>query len=182
MNLVPLKELLKKYKIKPDILITVIIFAMIGLLFLSTFRKGNENNTDNIESSNINITKDDAAAFEKKIADTLSAIKGAGKVKVMVTYESSPEIVPVYSVDKETDTTEGGDVITRQERERSSPATLNDNGKTKAFVLKELNPEIRGVIVIAEGANDIGVRLKLQQAVVTVLNITPDRVDVFEMN
>ena len=35
--------------------------------------------------------------------------------------------------------------------------------------------------MIAEGAADVSVRLKLQNAVITVLGITAERIDVFEM-
>jgi stage III sporulation protein AG len=38
------------------------------------------------------------------------------------------------------------------------------------------------VIVVAEGADDIGVKLNLLRAVETVLNVSPDRVDVYKMN
>ena len=40
---------------------------------------------------------------------------------------------------------------------------------------------MRGVIVIAEGAADVSVRVKLSNAVMTVLGISADRIEVFEM-
>jgi stage III sporulation protein AG len=49
-------------------------------------------------------------------------------------------------------------------------------------VLKENNPEIKGVIVVAEGADDIEVRLNLLSAVQTILDVSPDKVNVYKMN
>jgi stage III sporulation protein AG len=49
-------------------------------------------------------------------------------------------------------------------------------------VLREDSPKVLGVIVVAEGADDIGVKLNLLEAVQTVLNVSPDRVDVYKMN
>ena len=46
----------------------------------------------------------------------------------------------------------------------------------------EKKPKIRGVIVVAEGASDIGVKLNLYNAVQTVLQVEASKVDVFEMN
>jgi stage III sporulation protein AG len=48
-------------------------------------------------------------------------------------------------------------------------------------VLTEIEPTVRGVIVIAEGAADVSVRVKLSNAVMTVLGISADRIEVFEM-
>jgi hypothetical protein len=48
-------------------------------------------------------------------------------------------------------------------------------------VLKEKTPEIKGVIVTAEGAGDISVRMNILKAVETLLNIPADKVDVFKM-
>lgn len=40
---------------------------------------------------------------------------------------------------------------------------------------------VRGVIVVAQGAADISVRLKLQAAVQAVLGVEADKVEVLEM-
>lgn len=40
---------------------------------------------------------------------------------------------------------------------------------------------VKGVMVVAEGASDIGVRVRLQTAVTTVLGIDPNCVGVFKM-
>ncbi len=44
-----------------------------------------------------------------------------------------------------------------------------------------MEPEIKGVIVIAEGARDVRVKLDLIRAVQTALGISPQQVEVFEM-
>ena len=48
------------------------------------------------------------------------------------------------------------------------------------YLLYEKEPEIRGVIVVAEGAADVSVRLDLQRAVCAVLNVPISAVEVFE--
>ena len=73
---------------------------------------------------------------------------------------------------------EGGTTINENRTESSRPATVQD----EALVLTEKAPAVRGVIVIAEGAADIGVKLKLQSAVQTVLGVEIDQIEVFEMS
>ncbi len=48
-------------------------------------------------------------------------------------------------------------------------------------MLREDQPKVRGVVVIAKGAGDISVRMQLAQAVCTVLDVDPSQVEVFVM-
>lgn len=123
--------------------------------------------------------------LEGRLEAVLSSIRGAGKVKVMITYDTSSRLVPAMSTDVQSGTTEnrgtGSESITQTRTESSRPATVSTSGGAETIVLTEIEPTIRGVIVIAEGAADVSVRLKLQNAVITVLGITAERIDVFEM-
>ncbi len=125
-------------------------------------------------------------SIEAKLRQTLSNIQGAGRVDVMITYESTSEIVPAISVDTQTSTTtdtgENGDSTTNTQNTQSEIVTVNGNGGSSALVLRENSPEVKGVLVIAEGADDIGVKLSLLNAVKTILNVSPDKVDVYKMN
>ena len=49
------------------------------------------------------------------------------------------------------------------------------------MVLKELYPEIIGVLIVAEGANNIMVLNKLQQATVSLLDIEPKQIEILSM-
>ncbi len=125
------------------------------------------------------------SSVEEKLQETLSKIEGAGLVQVMITYESSAEIVPAISVDTQISTTtderEGGSSTTKSENSQSEVVTVNGSSGNNALVLKENSPPVKGVIVVAEGADDIGVKLSLLSAVKTILNISPDQVDVYKM-
>ena len=126
-----------------------------------------------------------SGSIEEKLQDTLSKIEGAGQVQVMITYESSSEIVPAISVDTQTSTTtdesEDGTSKTNTENTQSEIVTVNGSEGGNALVLKEKSPPVKGVIVVAQGADDIRVKLSLLSAVETILNISPDQVDVYKM-
>lgn len=125
-------------------------------------------------------------SIEAKLKQTLSNIEGAGLVEVMITYESSAEIVPAISVDTQTTTTTDnsadGSSTTNTENKQHEIVTISGSNGSSALVLREESPKVKGVLVIAEGADDIGVRLSLLSAVQTILNISPDQVDVYKMN
>ncbi len=123
---------------------------------------------------------------EKKLEEVLSSIKGAGEVKVMITYFSSDETVTAMNSQKQTstttETTESGTRTSQTTVENSTPMTVGSGGSESAFVLKNNEPEIKGVIVVAQGAQNLSVRLELEKAVETVLQILPSQVEIFTMN
>ena len=112
----------------------------------------------------------------------LSTIKGAGEVKVLVNYASSSEIVTATAMQKDSVTTySDNDESSITENTVSEIVTVKDDNGENALVLKELMPEISGVIVTAQGAGDISVKMRLIDAVTTLLDIPQNKVDVFEM-
>ena len=116
-----------------------------------------------------------AAELEERLEQVLSCIRGAGRVDVMITYDSGPEIVPAMSTNVNStgsETSEGSrSSSSQQSTESTEPATVSGSGGNEPIVLKEIEPVVRGVIVVAEGAADIEVRLDLQRAVRAVLDI-----------
>ncbi|MFA5675190.1 MAG: hypothetical protein WDA65_01595 [Christensenellales bacterium] len=122
---------------------------------------------------------------EHKLKCILSRIEGAGEVEVMITYETGTEIVPAISVDTQTttktDTRDGGASTTDTQNTQSEIVTIGGSGGSSALVIKEKSPIVKGVIVVAQGADDIAVKLNLLKAVQTILNVGPHQVDVYKM-
>ena len=126
------------------------------------------------------------ATLESRLEDILSTVRGAGKVRVLVTYATAGERVAatVSTTDESVSETSGGATATRSEqsREMQQPATISTEGGQSPIILVEKEPEIRGVIVVAEGAADPTVRLNLQRAVQAVTGVSLSCIEVFEMN
>lgn len=125
-------------------------------------------------------------SLESRLEDILSTLRGAGRVRVLVTYSTAGERVAatVSTVDESVSETSGGAATTRSEQSRQmrQPATVSGEGGQSPIILVEKEPEIRGVIVVAEGAADPAVRLSLQRAVQAVTGIPLSCIEVFEMN
>lgn len=69
---------------------------------------------------------------------------------------------------------------TEQQTQSQKPATISGSEGTAPIILTEIQPVVRGVIVVAEGAGDMQVRLDLQRAVQTVLDVPVANIEVFE--
>ncbi|WP_129722200.1 stage III sporulation protein AG [Xylanivirga thermophila] len=190
------KKLLTKIKgIKNiEIVIAILIMAVIIAIFTSSINTSSYNINDkhkdqnttkqtSIENQN---TQNPIVEQEVRLQEKLSAIKGAGKVEVMITYKSSKEVITATNTMESNTTTQeedsnGGNRKVTQSDINSQAVTMNDGNGAKPLIIKELEPEIKGVIVIAEGANDINVKMQLLRAVQTVLGVNADQVDVFVM-
>ncbi len=124
--------------------------------------------------------------LEARLEDILSTVRGAGRVRVLVTYATAGERVAatVSTLDESVSESSGGATATRSEqsREMRQPATVSTDGGQSPIILVEKEPEIRGVIVVAEGAADPSVRLSLQRAVQAVTGVSLSSIEVFEMN
>ena len=123
---------------------------------------------------------------EARLSGVLSSIRGAGRVEVMITYETGTELVTAMSTKVDSNTAETSDgsknSMTVQTNEVSEPATVGSGGGNEPIVLMEKQPVVRGVIVVAEGAADIRVKLDLQRAVQAVLDVPLSKIEVFELS
>lgn len=165
-------------KIKGKKNIKAIIAAAVGaLILLIYFIPGNTAQGKAVQSRSEIETGDDA----QRLAEVLSGIKGAGKVEVMITYESDGELVPAYQREENENRSSNGTQESYSLSSSNKIVTVYEQGTTTALILMKRKPQVKGVIVIAQGASDLTVRMSLSQAVRTVLQVSADRVDIFEM-
>ncbi|MBQ5991261.1 MAG: hypothetical protein IJL62_01795 [Clostridia bacterium] len=181
-----------KAQVKKNPVLTYVLYAAVGLLavlfylFGSGIRCGAKtaNVPEKTETQGVRTGARDA--LEQRLINVLSKIRGAGRVDVLVTYETNGEIVTatVRQTDEDVRSADGtgGSETSRSVREVTEPATIETENGHAPIVLYEKEPVIRGVIVVAEGASDFSVRQKIQAAVHVATGIPIDRIEVLEMS
>ncbi len=117
--------------------------------------------------------------LEQQLAELLAEIKGVGKVRVMLSLDSGPEIVPAVSMQSSQRTTEerdgnGGTRLTTEENQSSNLVTSNN----QLLLLQEKLPPIRGVVIVAQGADNSAIRLELLRAVQAICNVPAHAVEI----
>lgn len=159
-----------------------LILTMVVLFIISPSGEKTKSSGDDVAKQH---EQNDIEELEERLEAILGSIRGAGRVRVMITYDTSSRLVPAMSTDVQSGTTENtsgeSQSVSETRTESSRPATISGSGGTETIVLTEIEPTVRGVIVTAEGAADVSVRVKLCNAVMTVLGISADRIEVFEM-
>ena len=113
----------------------------------------------------------DTRAVEEWMADTLSYIEGAGRVRVLLSVAQSPR--QVLAQDGVADV--AGD---NSRRETSTVMVSRGTQQQEPAVLQVLAAEYRGAVVVSPGGDDPQVRLALSQAVSVLTGLGADRITV----
>ena len=168
------------------VIIAGIIIIIAGSTIFSGDKTGKAAETARKEASqgNTYLSQETAEDIgESKLKSILSQIEGVGKADVMITYYSTKEDVPAYDISKNQSSTRekdsaGGTRDTDQE-EYNSTMTYEDSSEgKKPVILKSIEPQVKGVLVVADGAGSVEVRERICNAVTVVLDIPPHRVEV----
>ena len=110
----------------------------------------------------------------EELTQILSQIRGAGKVKLLLTLQAGEKTV--YQTDRDTASTENSDSV----RVETVVITGSDRAQT-GLVQQILAPQYRGAIVVCQGADDDRVRLAVIEAVADATGLGTDRISVLKM-
>ena len=180
-------KLLKDNKKLVENLTVIFLIGLILLIGASTFKPRPSNNNEDKElvmAQKENNSEDYAQKLEKDLENILSRIEGVGNIEVLITLNSDEEVVAAMDVVESSTTTNEKDSSgavreTIQTESNNKVVTSQDtSGQNKPIVLKRIMPEIRGVIVVADGAKDPKLRYELSLAVQTALGIPAYKVKV----
>lgn len=121
-------------------------------------------------SAEYGFDEDYARALEEKIEDLLSKAEGVGKVQVMVTLKNAGEIILKSDVKTNGDT-----------KEETVIYEKGSNGSLTPFVTDRIVPQVSGVLIIAEGADNARIIADIIEAVEAVLGIGSNKIKVMKM-
>ncbi|NMA66218.1 MAG: hypothetical protein GX957_08275 [Clostridiaceae bacterium] len=170
-------------------LIIIIILGAIILLAASFLSKPNEakdtiNNVSSMSSEDEASLKyssmsghEIVANIEQRLSELLSKVDGAGQVDVMIFADSSSEHVPAYNNEQNTRSDES---VSGKSSEIKETRQLALSGDDTPVILKVNVPQIKGVVVVAQGADDILIREQLNNSVCTLLGIPEHRVQIMK--
>lgn len=143
-------------------IIAIGVVGMVLLLFSGNSRSSAAESTDSIDIKEIQ------TETEKKLTSLLETVNGAGKVKVMVTFESFEE--KIYAVNTESESSaDSYEYIDEY-------VLVEDSGDTNGLTLKVIAPVIRGVGITCEGASSAVVKQEISKLVSAVLGISANKI------
>ena len=121
--------------------------------------------------------------IESRLKEILEKIVGVGNVDVMVTIESTEETVVYRDMHESEQETNERDVNGAQRHITSvtrdgTIALYSVSGENKPIILKLIKPDVRGVLIVANGAENATVKKMLSEAVQRGLNVSPTRISI----
>ncbi len=182
-----------------------VIILMVGILLLILSWPNNSNDSktsrNTYETKDINnskeetpITRDKSQAeiylhtLEERLEEVLKKVEGVGEVEVMITLKGSKEVVVLkdepFRMEKvNEDDGEGGKRTTsNHDQEENTILIENEDGSKTPYILKELEPQVEGIIVIATGGNNGEIIKQIIEAVQVLFGVAPHKVKVMKMN
>lgn len=152
-------KLIKLLKNKNNLIICLIL--IIGIVLMAVGGK------DKPEDINSKAEVQDLTE-EERLEQILSQIDGAGEVSVMITYYSSTEKNIAYETKTSSRSTEESE---------DKKAVMTDG---EPMVVKEVYPDVKGVIVTAQGAGRADIQAEISEAVSAALNVPAHKICIFK--
>ncbi|NMB43142.1 MAG: stage III sporulation protein AG [Clostridiales bacterium] len=183
----------------------IVIILMVGILLLilswpnsSSSGKDNKNTNESKETNkskeeiSISISNSDTEIYvhtlEQRLEEALRKVEGVGEVEVMITLKGSKEVVVLkdqpFNMERvDEDDGEGGKRITsNHDQEENTILIENKDGSKTPYVLKELEPQVEGILVIATGGNNAEIINQINEAVQVLFGVPAHKVKVMKMN
>ncbi len=157
-----------------EIIVVVAFCAILLLIYSSTF-----SSTKSEENTLTALTTEEYAKYlENKLSNVLSQINGAGNVSVVVTLVSGVEYVYATNTIEETTSQTVGGTTTTQTTTKEELILISQSGKDSPIIIRENLPKVGGVLVVSSGASNISVMLELQKAVMALLDVDAEDIEI----
>ena len=180
----------------------MIVFALLGILLLvvaipidtdsskeKVKDKEEDNNKEDLSAydSQVDENLEYCLQLEQRIEELLSNIDGVGEVQAMVTLVTSKELIVEKDepVTRNTITESDGDGGTRSTNESSydyeTIYEMDENGNKIPYVIKQIEPEIQGITVVAQGGGNAMVQKNISDVLEALFHLDAHKIKVVKM-
>lgn len=143
-----------------------VIILVIGLILMLMPSGGK----DKVEEPTPGLAQGQTEPLEERLGEVLSAVQGAGRVKILLTEARGGRTV------YQTDTQERTDALT----EDTVIITGSDRSQ-QGLICQQIPPQYLGAVIVCQGADKAAVRLALVEAVSDATGLSTDAITVLKM-
>lgn len=131
-------------------------------------------------------TRDRARELEEQLQQLLSQVEGVGKAEVMLTFKSDGRRIVEKDLEESSESSQrqddsGSDESSQSSSSESTVFRKDSDGSEAPYVTESLEPEISGVLVIAQGAQDAAVVKEITDAVMALFGVEAHKIKVMKM-
>lgn len=160
----------------------IIVTGCIGIILIgiSDWILPSKNQKTSTYQNEINLSEY-IEILENKTQKMVLSINGAGKSKIMITAENSQEKEFATDNDISNDYKISDDDKQQSADQKNEIVIIESSGNKNALVTKVIEPQIRGVLVLCEGADIPKVKENVTEAVKTVLGVPYNKICVIKL-
>lgn len=180
----------------------MIVFALLGILLLViAIPIDTDSSKEKTEDKEENNNKEDPVLYdtqidenleyclqlEQRIEELLSNMDGVGEVQAMVTLTTSKELIVEKDepVTRNTITESDGAGGTRSTNESSfdyeTIYQTDEEGNKIPYVIKQIEPEIQGITVVAQGGGNAIVQKNISEVLEALFHVDAHKIKVVKM-
>lgn len=153
-----------------EIWVAVVIGLLVCVIYFSFFSQPKNDSFENDATKEYSSAEEYVDYLENKLCNVLSKISGVGDCSVIITLESGFSYE--YATETDTKTTVSGGTETTITTET---VILVSN---EPVIIKENYPVIKGVVIVAKGAENFSIKMDILEAVETVLEVDSDNITI----
>lgn len=148
----------------------------------------NSNKNYSVSTENEDETDTYIKTLEERLKKILAKVDGIGSVEVMITLKGSKELIILkdepYTQESmnEVDGEGGNRVSSSIEKEESTVLVNDENGDSVPYVIQEIEPQVEGIVVIAEGGGSAVIKEEILEAAQVLFDVPAHKVKVMKMN
>lgn len=175
---------------KDQWLIVILIGVLLFIIVLPTGKK-EKNKEERVAEKEAETAATEEAGrayegwLEERLEEALGQIEGVGRIKVMVTLaDSGEQILEKDERENRTETNEGSGDSARTGLEIELEYTTifaEENGVKKPYIVRQKNPKVEGVVVIAEGGGNSVIAQNISRAVGALFGLETHKIMVMKM-
>lgn len=195
------KKILQKLtggkKLQKDQCLIIILFGiLLCVIAIPTEKKETKSDLSNIKNDTMDnhtspdtgdMPADYVGYWEEKLEKALRYVDGVGKVKVLITLQTSEQkIVEKDGPEEYSDTTEtdnaGGSRVTGSRRtEKTTIYTADGQGGNTPYVVMTIPPVVEGVVVIAQMSDRENIQENIIESIQVLFDIEANKIKIVKM-
>ena len=151
-----------------------IVCILIGVLLLVIAIPVDSKKQDAGTQESVQTTETESSSYVEQMEREMD---GVGAVRVMITLEDQGENVVAQDISSQSSTTKEGET-TKEEMSSDRTTVLSQDAP---YETKTIEPKIRGVCVVAEGASDNRTKVAIYEAIQALFSVDAHKISIVEM-
>lgn len=179
-----MKQLLEKIRSGQKNQIVLLLLAGILLLIIAVPTKDSEVSvSETIQTESAAVVYSQKEQLEQQLKSVLGTVSGVGKTEVMISLKSDGRriVEKDLQVSEDEESSVDASVVQRRESSENTVYQQGTDGKETPYVTETLEPEITGVLVVAQGAKNPVIVTEITEAVMALFGVEAHKIKVMKM-